>query len=136
MGNKDLFQRVKELNLPIGKYVLFGSTPMGIRGLKDCNDVDLLVTEDIWESYKGKDGWKQKMLDDGRPVLINDKLSLDLGTTWGPGVWDPKKIMREAEIIDGLPFASLEDVLKWKKIIGRKKDLKDIEIIEDFLYEK
>ncbi|MDP2856193.1 MAG: hypothetical protein Q8N90_03725 [bacterium] len=52
---------------------------------------------------------------------------------WKPGQWDIKQLIREAEIIDGLPFVKLKYVLKWKKLSGREKDLKDIETIERFL---
>lgn len=56
MSNQNLFQKVKDLNLPFGKYALFGSAPMGIRGLKDCHDIDIIVTEDIWNDIKRKIG--------------------------------------------------------------------------------
>ena len=54
MNNNDLFQKVKELKLPIGKYALFGSAPMGVRGLKECSDIDLIVSEEVWEEYKNR----------------------------------------------------------------------------------
>ncbi len=44
MTNKELFKKVKNLNLPIGDYALFGSAPMGIRGLRECHDIDIIVT--------------------------------------------------------------------------------------------
>ena len=34
------------MKLPIGKYALFGSAPLGIRELKDCHDADIIVSED------------------------------------------------------------------------------------------
>jgi hypothetical protein len=44
-----------------------------------------------------------------------------------------QNIIDKAEIIDGLTFVRLEEVLKWKKMMNREKDKKDIEIIENYL---
>ncbi len=52
---------------------------------------------------------------------------------WYPGEWDVSDIIAKAEIIDGLPFVTLDTVVKWKKLKGREKDIRDIELIEEFL---
>lgn len=130
MSNNDLFQRVKELKLPIGKYALFGSAPIGIRGFKDCHDINIVVTEDLWNEYKNKN-WEIRVMPYGSQYLWNDEI--ELWKDWEPGQWDIKRLIREAEIIDGLPFVKLEYVIEWKKQNGREKDLKDIETIENFL---
>lgn len=131
MENRNLFQKVKELKLPQGKYALFGSAPMCIRGLKDCShDLDLIVTEDIWNEYR-KSGWEIKRMDHGSEYLWRD--DIELWKDWKPGIWDISKLIREAEIIDGLPFIKLETVIEWKRLCGREKDLQHIEIIEKFL---
>lgn len=130
--NKQLFRRVKELNLPSGKYTLFGSAPICVRGLKDCShDIDIIVTEDIWNIYLKKDGWKLKRMDHGSEYLWNNYI--ELWKDWRPGIWDIEKLIKEAEIIDGLPFVKLEYVIQWKKLLGREKDLHDIELIEKYL---
>jgi hypothetical protein len=133
MGNNDLFQRVKELKLPIGKYALFGSAPLGIRGLKDCHDIDIIVAEDLWNEYKEKD-WEIKVMPHGSQYLWNDEI--ELWKDWKPGQWDIQKLIGKAEMIDGLPFVKLEYVVEWKRQNGREKDLKDIETIEKFLREQ
>lgn len=130
MSNKDLFQRVKDLKLPIGKYALFGSAPLGIRGIKDCHDIDIIVTEDLWDEYKKKN-WEIKVMPRGSQYLWNDEI--ELWKDWHPGKWNTQKLIDEAEIIDGLPFVKLEYVVEWKRRNGREKDLKDIETVERFL---
>ena len=131
MGNKDLFQKVKELALPIGRYVLFGSAPLGIRNLRECADIDIVVTQDIWDKYKARPDWQLDKTRHGNSYLRNG--SLELLKDWKPGIWDIEKLIKEAEIIDGLPFVRLEYVVEWKRLNAREKDLKDIEIIENFL---
>lgn len=134
MVNKELFLKVKELNLPIGKYALFGSAGLGVRGLKECNDVDIIVAGDLWEELKLKSGWRLEKAESGDQCLRKNEVEIFM--SWAPGEWDVAKLIQEAEIIDGLPFVKLQDVLAWKKLRGKDKDLKDIETIEKFLLTK
>ena len=130
MSNLDLFQRVKTLKLPIGKYALFGSAPLGIRGLRDCHDIDIIATNDLWDECKSG-SWEIKTLPDGNQYLWND--GIELWKDWKPGPWDIEALIQEAEMILGLPFVKLEQVLRWKKLLAMEKDLEDIALIEKFL---
>jgi hypothetical protein len=47
--------------------------------------------------------------------------------------WDPDSLIDRAELIDGLPFARLEDVLAFKLSYGRPKDLEHARLIEEHL---
>ena len=47
--NNNLFKQVRDLKLPAGKFVIFGSGPMGIRGLRKCEDIDIVVASDVFE---------------------------------------------------------------------------------------
>jgi hypothetical protein len=130
MSNKELFQKVKNLQLPLGQYALFGSTPLGIRNLRDCHDIDIIVTEDLWSKFKNEN-WEIITVNDSVQKLSKD--DIEILKNWYPGEWDVNKLIEEAEIIDELPFVKLEEVLKWKKLFNREKDQKDIKIIEEFL---
>ena len=37
-----------ELELPSAEYAIFGSGPMAIRNLRENNDLDILVKEELW----------------------------------------------------------------------------------------
>lgn len=121
MSNSDLFQKVKELKLPISKYALFGSAPLGIRGLKDCYDVDVIVTESLRDEYKSK-GWEVRAMPHGSQYLCNGEI--ELWKDWQPGQWDIEQLIQEAEMIEGLPFVRLEKVIEWKKIERKRKRFK------------
>jgi hypothetical protein len=131
MSNKDLFKQVKDLNLPLGQYALFGSAPMGIRGMRECHDMDIIVTENLWNEFE-KDNWDLKFSSFGNPYFCNGDIEMGKDF-WKTGLWSTAELIREADIIDGLPFVKLATVLEWKKLMAREKDLKDIEIIEKFL---
>lgn len=127
---KDLLEKFRELNLTKGTYVVFGSGPMAVRGLKESNDIDAIVSKDDYDRLKSE-GWEEKDLG-GLNVIVNE--DIELGTGWWPkGRWNVEKIIEEAEEIDGLMFAPLERVLEWKKEMNRPKDGADIKVIKEYL---
>jgi hypothetical protein len=125
----EFFEKVKELGLPSGSYAIFGSGPMAVRGLRECGDIDLIVTDELFEEYKSASGWELKDVG-GREILAKD--GVEMGPGWWPGEWDIEQLIEDADIIENLPFVRLVEVLKWKRLAKREKDLKDIEIIEDY----
>jgi len=132
--SKNLFEKVKKLNLPKGEYAIFASGPLGIRNIRECRDIDLIVTEDLFEKLNNNPDWKYGDFErDGRIFPHLEKEEIEAYKTWGPEEWDIMKLIKEAEIIDDLPFVRLEEVLKWKKISGRDKDIEDVKLIEDYL---
>jgi hypothetical protein len=54
----------------------------------------------------------------------------------GDYIGDTNKLIKEADIIGGFPFIKLEEPAKFKKELGRPKDLKDIKLINDYLRSK
>ncbi len=60
---------------------------------------------------------------------------MEAGKDWDYGSYNPslKELPETAEIVDGIPFASLEEVIKWKKAFGRDKDKRDVELIKKCL---
>lgn len=107
---------------------------MAVRGLRDCHDIDLIVTEEVFNEYKNESGWELKDAENGGEVLVND--GVEIFNDWGPGEWNVKQLIEDSEIIEGLPFVRLIEVLKWKKLLKREKDLKDIEMIEKYFKER
>lgn len=47
-------EELKKLNLPLGKYAIFGSGPLAIRGLRENNDIDIIVTDELWQNLTKK----------------------------------------------------------------------------------
>lgn len=131
MGNKAIFESVKNLKLPLGKFALFGSGPLGVRGIRESDDADIIVTADLFNKLKNDPGWKADINKNGNEVLLRE--NMEVFRNWSPGDWNIDDLIKDAEIIEGLLFVKLEHVLRWKKIYGREKDLKDLELIESYL---
>ena len=132
----NLIDEVKKLNLPIGQYIVFGSGPLQIHGIRETRDIDLLVLPVLYDQLKN-DGWEEKSWETPPPGRYLYRDNVEVGDNWDYGEYnpDPKWLIENAEIIEGIPFAPLEEVLKWKKAFGREKDKKDIELINNFLLE-
>jgi hypothetical protein len=122
----NLKQRIAELNLSEGSYVVVGSGILGALNIRESNDIDLVVTEDVYQDIK-KRGWKQGLW--GKDVVFQQDV-FDIANDWyGEKTAD---LLRHAQIIDGVPYLSLDDVYEWKKTKGRKKDLRDLELIDEY----
>ena len=135
MEFQQLLKRIKDLGLPEGEFALFGSAPIVVRGIRPfSHDIDMIVSEKVWNEYAKKPEWQRTTFErDGKVVEMLENNLLELYKVWGPGEWDIEALLQRAEIINGLPFVSLNDVLQWKEISARDKDLKDVELIKKYL---
>ncbi|MBI1968375.1 hypothetical protein HYS49_00530 [Candidatus Woesearchaeota archaeon] len=126
MGIKDFLQELKALHLPIDEYAIFGSGPLAIRGIRDCNDLDIMVSARLWEELYIQYAPAGKKIEVGRIELWRD---------WMP--WfssaEVDEIIASAERIDNLPFAPLPYVIELKKRMGREKDQQDLALIDKYL---
>ena len=134
MNFEEIAGKVKKLNLPTGKYALFGSVPMTVHGIRESKDIDILLTPELYDRFRETGEWREETLPDGDKKLA--KGDFDVFKTW----WssdsygrDVSKLIAGAEILDGVPVIKLEEVLVWKKAFAREKDLKDVKLIEEFL---
>ena len=48
------------MDLPDGKYAIFGSGPMAVRGIKPTDDLDVIVVDNLYQKLKGKYQEKEK----------------------------------------------------------------------------
>jgi hypothetical protein len=75
--------------------------------------------------------FKAKMGKSGDEGLGED--IIEIWDSWSPGEWDVEKLINEAEIINGLPFVQLQEVVRWKELANREKDKTDLALIERYL---
>jgi len=132
MTKEDIVTKVRALGLPKDSYIVFGSCPLAAVGIRESNDIDMLVSEQVYEQLRN-DGWQQ--LDKGprdKP-LVHDVF--EAHTNWDFSSYSPTldELLANAMDIEGVPFASIEDVRKWKVASGRPKDLVDIGLIDEYL---
>ncbi len=132
MTKTEIIVKVKELNLPQDSYVVYGSCPLAAAGIREVKDIDLVVSPEVLANLK-KAGWREvEKAPNDKPIThdvfeAHDKRGF---SSYSPTL---EHLQRTATIINGVPFASLEEVRKWKAASGRPKDLADIELINEYL---
>lgn len=110
---------------------------MGVRNMREISDIDIVVTEEIYNEYKGKEGWHIKNIEENNNCfkgLVNHNLNIEMWKDWYTD-WNVNTLIETAEIINDMPFVRLDYVIKWKKFFAKGKDLRDVEIIESYLLE-
>lgn len=133
----DVIQEVKKLGLPLGEYVVVGSGPMAVRNLRPTNDIDLVVIPRLYKKLK-LSGWHEEHSPDPWREFGIFYRSFDAGIDWSINDFrpNPVELINDADIIDGVAFAKLQDVLAWKIAANRDKDTADIKLIRDYLAQK
>ena len=125
----DIFKKLKELNFPLGEYVLVGSGPLAARGIREANDLDIAVTKKLWdELFLSKDYVKVERY--GKIFLEADDIDVIGQLDWEAYPTTVESAILSADIINGYPFLNIEETIKFKKALGREKDFKDIELLE------
>lgn len=136
LSNQAKFSALREFNLPTDQYAIIGSGPLGIRNIKAIGDIDIIVTPKLRAilskeyGVTEENGLKKIVLPGGVVEAFCE------GSFTAPEAIDAPSIasrIKNAELIDGLPFDSLENVLYYKRKNAREKDLQDIILIEQWM---
>jgi len=136
-----LIRELMTLNLPVDDYAIFCSAPLAAHGLIDfseVSDLDLIARGKAWEEAKrlSKVAHIQTDLKFGEVLGFfkkNDEFDISVYTGWPHGIWDVNELIDTADVVDGIRFVKLENVLKWKKARNRPKDAGQIAILEKHL---
>jgi|SRR5215208_109013 hypothetical protein len=128
-----LLGKLRELDLPEGDYALFGSAPLVACGLlREVHDLDVVARGAAWD--RARELGAVRTAPQGDPVVWLEGGALEIFGGWLG--WDIDALIDDAKIIDGLPFARLEDVLAFKRSYGRPKDIAHVHLIEDYLRQR
>lgn len=135
MNFQTQFENLKKLNLPIDQFVVVSSGALSVRGIRDSEDIDVIVTESFWDQLikKHKAGVNKFGIENLE--LENDIEILNPAQSiFGNSSIVPiEDVFEKSDMFDGIKFINLDHLKKIKKELGREKDLKDIELIDDYL---
>lgn len=130
----NIFDRVKKFNLPLGHYAVFGSALLDVWGIRPAADLDILATPELYLELKSK-GWEVRQAH-GFEMLVKEDANVTTvqdSPTDGDYFPDRLQLIREAVIINGVPFVKIEEVIACKKVYDRPKDKADIQSIKQYL---
>ena len=128
----DIFKKLKELDLPKDEYVVIGSGLLAAFSLREANDLDIVVSENLFTSLKESGDYHVKegvdyLYSKDNLVEIIPKLEFDKYPT------TTQEAIDGAETINGFPFLSILETIKFKTALGREKDSKDIKMLEEYM---
>lgn len=124
------FKAIRKLSLPIGEYCIIGSGSMDLAGIREAKDIDIIVKENLWKTLAKKYPVTRNEATNKFNIKIGD---IEIGKDLNPYTGSVEKVIENSEVVEGVAFASLEDVREIKKAFGRQKDLDDVKLIEEYL---
>lgn len=130
---KQLLEELKKMNLPDSQYAIFGSGPMAVRGIKATDDLDVVVLDGLYQEIRKKYQEKEKQGNKKVFNYLEPKQGIEIISTNESLFGEPEEVIARAELIDGLRFVTLDDLIVWKKKVARPKDFQHIKMIKDYL---
>ena len=132
------FEELKNLDLPPNQFLVVGSGPMSIREIRDSEDIDVIVTLDLWNelirTYSVEpNSWGVERISIGDNIEI---LNPDQSIFSNSSIIPVDDVHSQADTFDGIKFLHLEHLKVFKKKLGREKDLRDIELIDRYIHEQ
>ena len=133
----DILKEIKKLKFPLDSYVVVGSGPMAAHGLKEIHDIDIVITPKLFEQCK-QTGWEQICwtYPEKTDEIFLRRSAVELYLDVNCGDFNPttEELMQRAEVVNGIPFASLEDIMSFKIecVKTKPKHLRDIELIQKY----
>ncbi len=122
-----LIDTLKKQNFPKGQYAVFGSAVMAVRGIREAPNIDVIVTDKLWIDLLDK---RHKPDEEGFIRIAQIKIS---NWWFAPTRKTIPTMIKEAEILKGVPFVKLEEVRDYKTFVNREKDKNDVKFIDQFL---
>lgn len=132
MTKEEIIDKVKSLNFPEGSYVVFGSCPLAAHGIREAKDIDLFVSKEVLQSLE-KAGWQKIHKGPGDEPLVHDVFEAHDNWEFSPYSPTLEQLLSTATIMDNIPFASLQEVRKWKLASNTPKHLADVKLIDEYL---
>ena len=116
MKKKEIFEKLKELELDKDNYLIIGGAALVCQGIKkETEDIDLSCSEDYYKEIN----WKTKTGNFNSEIKYNDLFEI------GPNFYK-----EEYDDINGYHFMKLEDLLELVKKENRDKDKSVIKKLE------
>ncbi len=133
----DHLEAVRSLDLPEGSFIVVGASCLAVKGIRPSNDIDIVVTQAVFDLIRGrgweidpvfKEKWNRERLTHGHFEVYNDMVLEKEGKRFSA-----EELIPTAEMVEGVPFLSLPDLIRFKRDSARSKDLDDIVLTEDYL---
>ncbi len=123
MNKNDIINRLEDLNFDKSGYWVLAGSAMVLHGIRPkTHDIDMGCTKEFADELE-TEGYPTVVMPDGtRRIMYSE--DVEIFEDW---------IFDRVVYVDGIPVISLEGLLEMKRNLGREKDMRDIQMIEEFL---
>lgn len=121
---------LEKLALPQGEWCLVSGKCLELRGLRKSEDWDILLSRSFFEDLIQKFPNHLKTSYYKTPILVfdNEKIEIFKDLPFFEG--QEEEIINQAELIDWLPCMEISTLIRFKTLMGRQKDFRDIELLQ------
>lgn len=124
---------IKFLGLPIWKYAICGSWILSVLWIRESDDIDILVSDDLFEILMQKYPKRQAQATTSKDLcLVFKDEKIEIVKEWLFMRWRKEEIIKTADTINWFPFMNLEYLKERKSKMWRDKDKKDLELIKNY----
>ncbi|MEV7227275.1 hypothetical protein AB0M79_09670 [Polymorphospora sp. NPDC051019] len=121
-----LFRLLLRLDLPTTDYVVFGSGPLLAYGLRDgIGDLDIVARNRAWNICCTVQPPRPAPSGLGQMIRLHQG-ALEVVNQWLSPEFETDRLIADSRLVDGIPFASLRDVVASKWLTNRPKDHVDL----------
>ena len=123
MNKNDIINRLEDLNFDKSGYWVLAGSAMVLHGIRpETHDIDMGCTKEFADELE-TEGYPTVVMPDGTRRITYAE-DIEIFEDW---------IFDRVVLVEGIPVISLEGLLEMKRSLGREKDLRDIQMIEEFL---
>lgn len=127
--------KVKALNLPLDQIIVIGSGILDQLGIRPASDIDLAASSDLMKNLSEESSdWIKKFDDNQRFYFVKDDGSAEVWDGWefNGQVVSYGELLSQLVEYDDVRFVDLKFLRKWKSWRGREKDVRDVELIDEW----
>jgi hypothetical protein len=124
-----VIERIKELQLPSGQYVVIGSGLLDAYGLREANDIDLVVLPNLFDQLRASGLYTE--CHKGQEVYLTEK-NIEIWLDWG-AEFTCEHLLTSAVVIEGIAFVNPDILIHKKRSRGTVKDLDDILLLKEHI---
>lgn len=133
LSKEEVIKIAKELDFSPEQYLVFSGGSLAAHEIRPTDDVDMVVTPELFSRLKASNDWKYTSRYDGTEFLDHGKVEIASKLEWSEYLVTLAEAKSREDIIEGIPFMNLSDVIQFKLAYGRDKDKDDIELIKEHL---
>ena len=132
MNRDQVLAELQALKLPSGQYVVVGGAALAIRDIRDTDDIDLVVTQQLFDELATR-GWKPKARPNGKPGLKFGRAEAYLDVNCEAFGQSTSWLLEHAERVHDTLLVDLPTLAQFKAGYGRDKDFRDLKLIHEHM---